>query len=141
MQLKIQVNATANPDEIAAVEAGLQNFNNTSSTIIDVKPLKVIATEKNGEVAGGAIGRTWGECCELQQLWVDAGYRCKGAGTLLMDSFEKEAVNRKCKLIYLETFTFQGPMFYEKRGYVEVLRIAGFGGGEEKIYMQKNISL
>lgn len=141
MQLQIQINAPANPDEIAVVDTGLQNFNNAASTIIDVKPLHIIATGKDAKVNGGAIGRTWGGCCELQQFWVDAGYRGKGAGTLIMDSFEKEAVDRGCKLVYLDTFTFQAPLFYEKRGYTEVLRITGFSGGEEKICMQKNISL
>jgi len=58
-----------------------------------------------------------------------------------MDSFEREAQNRNCKLIYLDTFTFQAPMLYAKRGYTEISRITGFSGGEEKVHMQKKINL
>lgn len=141
MQLRIQVNAPAKPDEISAVDTGLKNYNNSSSTIDNVKPLHVIATGDDGKVNGGAIGRTWGECCELQLFWVDAEFRGRGTGTLIMDSFEQEALERDCKLIYLDTFTFQAPIFYKERGYTEVSRITGFTGGEEKIYMQKRIGL
>jgi hypothetical protein len=38
----------------------------------------VIAQNPDGTVVGGAIGRTWGECCELQQLWVSAELRSTG---------------------------------------------------------------
>jgi len=140
MQLHIQIKSPATEEEIAVVDTGLQNFNNATSTIKDVKPLHIIATEKNGKVNGGAIGRTWGKCCELQSLWVDAEHRGKGSGTLLMDSFEREAEKRGCELVYLDTFSFQAPAFYEKRGYTEVLCITGFSGGEEKLHMQKKIN-
>ena len=139
MQLQILTNAHANSESIAKIETGLNDFNRSSSSIAEVEPLHSLATGMDGKVYGGAIGRTWGECCELQLIWVDEEYRGNGIGKLLMDSFENEAVNRGCKLIYLSTFTFQGPLFYEKRGYTEVLRIAGFSGGEEKIHMQKNV--
>jgi len=140
-QLDIQIKTPATLDEIAVVETGLQNFNNTTSTIIEVRPLHVIATGKSGAVYGGAIGRTWGECCELLLLWVDDSHKGKGAGTLLMDSFELEAAKRSCHLVYLDTFSFQAPIFYEKRGYTEISRITGFSGGEEKLHMQKKINL
>lgn len=139
MQLQIKISAPANPESIAKIESGLEIFNTSSSTISEVMPLHALATGMDGNIYGGAIGRTWGVCCELQIIWVDEKYRSKGVGTLLMDSFEKEAASRGCELIYLSTFTFQGPQFYKKRGYTEVLRITGFSGGEEKIHMQKSI--
>lgn len=105
----------------------------------DIRPLHVIATDQDEKIIGGAIGRTWGKCCELQQLWVASEWRGRSEGTLLMNAFEGEATQRGCELVYLDTFSFQAPEFYVKRGYIEVLRTAGFTGGIVKITMQKRI--
>lgn len=140
MQFKIKINTSENCNEIDVIENGLQNYNANASSINEVKPLNIIATGKDKQIYGGAIGRTWGECCELQQFWVDDLYRSNGVGTFILESFEKEAKNRACTLIYLDTFSFQAPLFYQKRGYKEVSRISGFTGGEAKIHMQKILS-
>ena len=123
------------------VDAGLDEYNRASSTIDEVRTLHVIATDNDGNVNGGALGRTWGQCCELQQLWVKLEERGNSIGTQLMDVFEQEAVERGCQLIYLDTFSFQAPEFYRKRGYTEVLRTAVRSGGEEKITMHKHIGV
>jgi N-acetylglutamate synthase-like GNAT family acetyltransferase len=125
---------------LAIVDAGLGEYSVSGGPLHAVEPLHVIATNRNGEVVGGAIGRTWGKCCELQQLWVSSGYRGNGEGTRLMDAFEGEAIRRGCELVYLDTFSFQAPAFYVKRGYVEVLRTAGFTIEVIKSTMQKRIA-
>ena len=40
-------------------------------------------------------------------------------------------------LVYLDTFSFQAPSFYQARGYAEVLRTEGFTGGVIKLTMHK----
>ncbi len=97
----------------------------------------MIAQNPDGTVVGGAIGRTWGECCELQQLWVSAELRSTGIGTRLMNAFEQAACSRSCKLVYLDTFSFQAQSFYQSRGYVEVLRTEGFTAGAIKFTLHK----
>jgi hypothetical protein len=44
-----------------------------------VRPPCCIARNSEGSVIGGAVGRTWGDCCELQQLWVDQQQRRRSA--------------------------------------------------------------
>jgi N-acetylglutamate synthase-like GNAT family acetyltransferase len=68
-------------------------------------------------VFGGAVGRWWGQCCELQQLWVEASYRRRGIGTQLIQAFEARAREHGCSTFYLETFSFQTPHLYELLGY------------------------
>jgi GNAT superfamily N-acetyltransferase len=62
--------------------------------------------EATGRVVGGAVGRWWGECCELQQLWVEPSYRRRGIGTQLIQAFEARAREHGCSTFYLETFSF-----------------------------------
>ena len=71
---------------------------------------------------GGAVGRSWGRCCEVQELWVDEMQRGRGIGTKLMGMVEAEARARGCTLVYLDTFTFQAPWLYQRLGF-EILRI------------------
>ena len=56
-----------------------------------------------------------------------------------MDVFEQNAHSRGCRLVYLDTFSFQAPNFYQARGYVEMLRTEGFTGGVIKRTMHKRL--
>jgi len=108
------------------VDQGLGEANQRAAPIGDVRRLACFAHAADGQVIGGAIGRTWGQCCELQQLWVDAEHRGTGIGARLVHRFEQHAIGRGCRTFYLETFSFQAPAFYRKLGYAPVLEIAGF---------------
>lgn len=137
LQIQISVHIAAPAKAVAVVDAGLDSHNIASAPLVDVQLLHVIAQNRDGTVVGGAIGRTWGACCELQQLWVSEDLRSIGIGTRLMDAFEHQAQSRGCQLVYLETFSFQAPVFYQNRGYAEVLRIVGFTGSVIKFTLQK----
>ncbi|MBX2849355.1 MAG: GNAT family N-acetyltransferase [Acidiferrobacterales bacterium] len=135
----IEISSNATSEEIELVGNELDNFNAQSSSIAEVKALQVIAKANEFEVVGGAIGRTWGECCELLKIWVTPESRSKGIGNLIMDAFESEAKKRGCKLVYLDTFSFQAPRFYKLRGYREMLRTSGFTNNAEKLHFQKSL--
>lgn len=104
-------------EETRFVDEGLGGFNDEAAPQHEVRPLSCFARLASGEVVGGAIGRTWGPCCELQQLWVDPAFRRHGAGARLVHDFEAHAQARGCETFYLETFSFQAPEFYRALGY------------------------
>ena len=136
---RISVHAPATAAALGAVDAGLGAFNQAFAPLGDVRALHVIAEGTAGQVVGGAIGRTWGRCCELQQIWVDEASRRAGVGSALMAAFEAEARVRGCDLVYLETFSFQAPAFYRGRGYHEALRIEGYTGDAVKYMLHKRL--
>ena len=80
----------------------------------------------SGRTIGGAVGRTWGRCCELQQLWVDAEHRKLGIASQLLRRFEARAASRGCDVFYLTTLSFQAPGFYRKHGYATLGEIRGY---------------
>lgn len=127
------------PREAAAtVDAGLDAHNQLASPLQDVHALACIAQSQDGHVQGGALGRTWGKCCELQQLWVDVSCRHQGLGTRLMAAFEAAGAARGCTTFYLDTFSFQALGFYRGLGYEVALTIAGYTGGVEKYTLVKH---
>ncbi len=127
------------PPEASAkiVDAGLDEYNASVAPLDDVAPLASIATDADARVVGGAVGRTWGRCCELLQLWVDPDHRSSGVGSRLLEAFEARARTRGCNVFYLTTLSFQAPDFYRKRGYAPIAQISGYPNGIVKYLMHK----
>ena len=117
------------PPEAALVSKGLGDANAAAAPLQDVRALACLARDAAGSVVGGAIGRTWGECCELQQLWVEPAHRRRGIGMRLVREFERHAEARGARTFYLETFSFQAPELYRALGYRERLELRGFAPG------------
>ena len=114
---------------LALIDQGLEAHNLGEPALQQVRPLGVVAEAADASVAGGAVGRSWGACCELQQLWVGPRWRRQGVGARLMARFEAAAAARGCRLVYLDTFSFQAPGFYARLGYRTVLLTPGFSDG------------
>lgn len=122
-------------DDARVVDEGLGASNEAAAPLHEVQPLSCFARLPDGTVVGGAVGRTWGACCELQQLWVDPAHRGEGLGTRIVKSFEARAAARGCTVFYLYTFSFQARPFYERLGYEAKFEIHGFAPGIVKYTM------
>jgi ribosomal protein S18 acetylase RimI-like enzyme len=123
------------PEAGRIVDRGLGQSNDAAAPLHEVERLSCFASLASGQIVGGAVGRTWGECCELQQLWVEPAYRRRGIGSRLVRLFEGRAAERGCRTFYLETFSFQAPAFYRSLGYHAEAEIPGFPGGIIKYLM------
>ena len=128
------------PPELArAVDDGLDRYNQEAAPLAEVQPLGTFASDGEGRTIGGAVGRTWGRCCELQQLWVDAGHRGLGVASQLLRRFEARAAGRGCDTFYLTTLSFQAPGFYRKHGYAVLGEIRGHAQDIAKFLMIKEL--
>ena len=123
---------------IAAVDEGLDRYNRESSPVATEQRNFAFATDVDGRVIGGAVGRTWGRCCELQQLWVEPAHRNAGIGSRLVAAFETRARERGCDIFYLTTLSFQAPDFYRKLGYRVLAEIPGHANDIVKYVMHKS---
>ena len=123
----------------AAVDAGLDEANCAAAPLHEVRPIGCVARLADGTLVGGAIGRTWGSFCEVQQLWVRPDCRRRGIGSRLMRQLHAAAEQRGCTVFYLETFSFQSPRLYQSLGYEVRLEIRGFGEGIVKYHMIRSV--
>jgi GNAT superfamily N-acetyltransferase len=96
---------------------------------------------KNGhnEVLGGILGDIWACCLHVAFLWVAPLLRHKGYGTALLQAAEALAAERDCTMVQLETFSFQAPLFYERRGYDTVAVLHDFPPGHQKYFLKKSL--
>lgn len=136
LALSVHDDVPAEPARV--VDDGLDAFNLSAAPLHEVRGLSCFARDVSGAVVGGAVGRTWGLCCELQQLWVAAAWRRKGLGARLVTSFEARARERGCRNFYLETFSFQAPSLYQSLGYEVRLTLRGMAPGVAKHVMVRD---
>jgi GNAT superfamily N-acetyltransferase len=93
-----------------------------------------------GKVVAGISGRTWGDSCELESLWVEPGLRGRGLGTSLLAAAEAEAVARGCVQSVHFTFDFQAGRLYERAGYELVGRVEDFPSGADVLWYRKRLN-
>jgi GNAT superfamily N-acetyltransferase len=63
--------------------------------------------------------------------WVREMSRGDGLGAQLLTEFETEARSRGCTHVFVTSFTFQAPGFYERHGYRELFRWQGVPTAED----------
>lgn len=89
------------------------------------RELTVQILDDSGDLAAGMSGWTWGVAAGIGMTWVREEARGLGLGERLLTSFEDEARARGCTHVFVTSFTFQAPGFYEKHGYREIFRWEG----------------
>ena len=93
--------------------------------IAPARELTVRILDESGELAAGMSGWTWGVAAGIGLTWVRDTSRGDGLGARLLAEFEDEARARGCTHVFVTSFTFQAPGFYERHGYRETFRWQG----------------
>ena len=93
-----------------------------------------------GTVVAGISGWTWGDCCELQSLWVAPSLRGHGLATRLLAAAEAEAAARGCAQSVHFTYDFQARALYEQNGYELVGRVEAFPSGTDALWYRKRLT-
>lgn len=129
------------PEAARVIDNGLGEYNDAAAPLHEVRPISAVARDATGAVLGGAIGRRWGSCCELQQLWVRQDLRGTGLGARIAQQFERHAAAYGCTVVLLETFSFQAPEFYKRLGYRIEHERTMYPHGITKVFMMKTLAL
>ena len=131
-----QVEDLPDPRDIGLLETRIRSEASTAMGLGDEVDLAIFVREE-GEVVAGISGWTWGDCCELQSLWVQSGLRGRGLGSRLIAAAEAEAAARGCVQTVHFTYEFQARMLYELNGYKLVARVKNFPSGTDALWYHK----
>ncbi len=118
----------------------LDRFN--ASATSDVPPPQELTAraEHDGRLVGGLSGWTWGQAAAIAMMWVEEESRGTGLGAALVRAFENEARDRGCSHIFVTSFTFQAPGFYQRLGYREIFRWRSVPTvGRDDVHMYKEL--
>ena len=92
-----------------------------------------------GESVGGLYGQTYWGWLTVDLLFVPEAARGKGVGSTLLARAEQMAASRGCRNVWLDTFSFQAPEFYRKRGYEVFGALDDYPEGVSRIFFRKRL--
>jgi GNAT superfamily N-acetyltransferase len=133
-----QVEERPDPLDIEFLESKIRREASAAMGLGDEVDLAIFIRDA-GTVVAGISGWTWGDCCELQSLWVDPSLRGSGLATRLIAAAEAEAADRGCRQTIHFTYDFQARTLYERNGYELVGLVEGFPSGTDALWFRKRL--
>jgi GNAT superfamily N-acetyltransferase len=118
------------------IAKALRAYNLAAVGKADYRPL-VLTFRNKGKIIGGLCAETYWGWMYVTLLWVAQEHRGKGLGRSLMEKAESEARKRGVRNAFLDSFSFQAPLFYTKLGYQEFGRVNDFPKGHSRHWMTK----
>jgi GNAT superfamily N-acetyltransferase len=125
--------------EWAIIGQGITEYNEQQAGKENGKSLCFVLKGPEGEILGGVIGSTYWDWFHLDLMWLREGFRGRGYGRQLLIAAEGEARKRGAKNVYLDTFSFQAPGFYEKYGYRVFGELREFPAGHQRYFLTKEL--
>ena len=117
----------------------LDTYNVAVTGFGDYGPVNLFLRDAGDEVVGGLLGAMWGGVLYVRILWVSEALRGRGFGRRLMEMAERRAVERGCRHVFVDTFSFQAPGFYEKLGYLIYARAEDWPVGHAHHFLRKDL--
>ena len=136
--MEFQVEDEPDPLDIAFLETEIRREASAAMGLGDEAELAIFVREA-GRIVAGVSGWTWGDCCELQSLWVEPGSRGRWLGPRLLAAAEAEAAARGCTQTVHFTYDFQARRLYEYAGYELVGRVEDFPSGANVLWYRKRL--
>lgn len=140
MNLRIELSQTPTPEDREAILAPLRAYNVAQAGDGQAQPLALLIRDDQSEVVGGLYGRFFYQWLFIELLSVPEQARGQGVGSTLMRMAEDLAREKACVGIWLDTFDFQAPGFYEKLGYSELGQIVDYPPGHKRFFFQKRLA-
>lgn len=106
--------------ENSMVRKKLMNYNLSQASdelSDDVETVEMTILNDNDVLVAGITASIYWKQMHIDFLWVDETLRGQNKGSELLMKAENIAKQHHCRYIQLETFSFQAPDFYKKRGY------------------------
>ena len=122
-----------------AIYEGLLQYNLERLEDKSPKDLGVYTRDEAGNIVAGLIGNTHGNWLTVKFLWVSESLQGKNIGSEILKQAEETAKRRGCKYAFLDTFSFQAPLFYKKHGYREVFALEDYPLTGKRYYFTKSL--
>lgn len=101
--------------------------------------LTITTRNKQGELVAGIYGDSSFGCMYILLLWVREDCRRQGVGTELLERAEEASRRAGCRIMCLDTFDFEAPAFYLKRGFEQYGQVEFYESGPVKYYFKKQL--
>lgn len=141
MELAMEVSFDVTAQEREAILKPLLAYNRSHTGELPYETVGILLRDPvNQEVVGGLYGKISYGWLFIELLSIPDSMRTRGTGTRLMHTAENLARDKGCTGIWLDTFSFQAPGFYQKLGFSEVGHITDYPPGHQRYFFQKRLA-
>jgi len=126
-------------EDVQFLEDQLNEHNMVRTGRRDFSPLAVYLRDEQGGITAGLYGFTWAGWLEIKSVWVRKDLRGQGHGRQLVEVAEVEARARGCKRVWLESYTFQAPTFYQRLGYVVFGSLHDYPAPHGRVFLTRTL--
>ena len=137
MNVRIVREEHPDPRDLERLHDAIDSFNVGTTGRDDWGQITVFARDEDGRLAGGITGDWWAGWLHVTYLWLEERLRGQGVGRKLLAEAERAALEKGCRGVFLESFSFQAPGFYRKLGYREIGRLDDYPPGHAQHYLWK----
>jgi GNAT superfamily N-acetyltransferase len=137
---ELEVEESPSSEHRDAILHRLVQYNHAEGPPTTAAPLAILVHDNSGCIAGGLWAETLFDWLHIKLLVVPHAMRGTGLGSRLMAKAEEVAKGRGCVGVWLDTFSFQAPEFYQKLGYGIVGTIDDHPIGGARHIMSKRLA-
>ena len=141
MDEEYTIMSVEHPEETAwgFIGNNLDDYNRQNAGELNFQRLCYALYSPDMQIAGGVLGEIYWDWLHLDLLWIKEELRGHGYGHRLLLAIEEEAKRRGVKSIFLDTFSFQAPHFYEQHGYRLFGDLPDFPAGHHRYFFTKSL--
>ena len=136
MQVRLENTVSQKVQEIGGL---IRSYNRSIRETAESEPLNLYIEDEQGQLLAGLVAETFGNWLEIEYLFVKDDLRGQGIGSQLLKRAESEAKNRNCRYVFVNTYQFQAPAFYQKHDYQEVFTLKDYPCTGQRHYYQKDL--
>ncbi|MEF0941743.1 GNAT family N-acetyltransferase [Rhizobium sp. BR 362] len=135
----ITISVLDNPseDDHRAILNPLLAFNRAKTGDDRYEPVALVLRDATNQTVGGLWAKLYYDWLFVELLFVPESLRGNALGSKLLKQAEQLAKEKGCVGIWLDTFSFQAPGFYEKQGYERFGTLPDYPRGRERVFFRK----
>ncbi len=121
------------------IKEGFKKHTISQVGVINVTEYEAISLYEK-ELIGSIVFRSFWGSLEIKYLYIDENFRNQGLGKkLLEEAIKVGKEDLKCKVVYLDTLSYQALEFYKKLGFKLEFTRKGFNKGILRHYLSKEV--
>jgi ribosomal protein S18 acetylase RimI-like enzyme len=141
MPVEIIISENSEKEDLKIIYSGLLAFTTSAYGAPENKPHLILLRDAvTGETLGGLHSLWFYNWLYITMLFVPEALRGQGFGLKLLDAAESFARSQGSTGIWLDTYSFQAPGFYEKAGFEKFGELPNFPPGNSRVFYRKLLS-
>ena len=141
--MPVQIIIAENPsnEDVKVLYKALRAFNTGIAGAPENKPFMALLRDTaTGKILGGVHSVFFYGWFYISMLFIPEELRKKGYGTQLLDKAEAFAREQGSQGIWLDTYSFQAPGFYDKAGFENFGELTNVPPGHSRVSYRKILS-